>query len=42
LELDDLGDKLLQNKLTLQEFTKLDKIKNVLYQTKTLMESLDD
>ena len=41
-ELDDLGDKLLQNKLTLKEFTRLDKIKSVLNQTKALMESLDD
>ena len=41
-ELDNLGDKLLQNKLTLKEFTRLDKIKNVLNQTKALMESLDD
>ena len=42
LELDDLGDKLLKNKLTLQEFARLDKIKSVLNQTKALMESLDD
>ena len=42
LELDDLGDRLLQNKLTLKEFTRLDKIKNVLHQTKILMESLND
>jgi len=42
LELDDLGDKLLENKLTLQEFARLDKIKSVLNQTKALMESLDD
>ena len=41
-ELDNLGDKLLQNKLTLKEFTRLDKIKSVLNQTKALMESLDD
>ena len=42
LELDDLGDKLLENKLTLQEFARLNKIKSVLNQTKALMESLDD
>jgi len=42
LELDDLGDKLLKNKLTLQEFTKLDKIRSVLNQTKILMESLEE
>ena len=42
LELDDLGDKLLKNKLTLQEFARLNKIKSVLNQTKALMESLDD
>ena len=41
-ELDNLGDKLLQNKLTLKEFTRLDRIKSVLNQTKALMESLDD
>ena len=42
LELDDLGDKLIYNKLTLKEFARLDKIKNVLSQTKALMESLND
>lgn len=42
LELDDLGDNLILNKLTLKEFARLDKIKNVLGQTKALMESLND
>jgi len=42
LELDDLGDKLLRNELSLQEFIKLDKIRSVLNQTKILMESLEE